>query len=111
MESDKKLTVKEKNEVILTAKKIIAFCKSNCNVKNGLFSSKEKAISETERISQHGDISSVRRACKLIFENLGIVIEPIISEKKQAELDMKDKIKRLSNPTLQIERGKILLEF
>jgi hypothetical protein len=111
MESDKKISVKEKNDIILTAKKIISFCKSNCNIKNGLFSSLEEAISETERISQFGDISSVRRACRLFYQNTGNEIKPVISKEKQQELDLKNDIKRLSNPTLQITKGKIFVEF
>lgn len=109
--SSKKLTVKEKNEIILTSKKLISFCKSGCNFNRSLFNDYDEVISECNRIAEYGDISSVRRACKLINENLHEDIEPKLSDEKKKELEVKENIKKFSNPTLQIKRGKIIVEF
>ena len=112
IDSQTKISVKQKNEIILTSKKLISFCRSGCNLNRSHFNDLDDVISECERVSKFGDISSVRRACKMITENYPnnkIVAE--LSEEKREELQTKEDIKKFSNPTLQIKRGPIYIEF
>ncbi len=108
-----KITVKQKNEIILTSKKIISFCRSGCNIKRSHFEDLDEVLSECTRISKYGDISSVRRACRLINQNINLdeKIIPTLSQEKEEELKTKEDIKKFSNPTLQIKRGLIKVEF
>ena len=107
-----KISVKQKNEIILTSKKLISFCRSGCNLNRSHFKDLDEVISECKRVSNFGDISSVRRACKMLAENYpDNKIEPILSEYKKDELKTKEDIKKFANPTLQIKRGPIYVEF
>tara|TARA_R110002096_G_scaffold85987_1_gene198299 strand:- start:479 stop:808 length:330 start_codon:yes stop_codon:yes gene_type:complete len=107
----KKIPIKKRNEVILIAKKIISFCKSNGNINRSLFESLDEVIEQTKYISDYGDFSSVRRAIRLINEAYELNIECSMSNETEKKLDIKSRIKEYSCPTLQIARTKVFVSF
>jgi len=106
-----KIPIKKRNEVILEAKKIISFCKSNGNLNRSLFKSLDEVIELTKYISTYGDYSSVRRAVKLMNEAYDLDIVCSMSDDTKSILDEKSKIKEYSCPTLQITREKVVVRF
>jgi len=107
----KKLSIKEKDNVILIAKKIKSFVKSGLDLNKNLYNSNDDAISDAIYIGQYGDISSVRKAITLLNTALNIQIPIIISENLKKSLDEKVEIKKKSVPTLQIKYGKFYVDF
>ena len=107
-----KISVRERNQAILQAKKIISFCKSGCNLERSFFLTLDELFEETENICRYGDISSVRRAVRLMNENFKEKNFKIKFSDETCEiLQIKENIKKYSQPTLQVTRGKILVEF
>jgi len=90
----KKLSIKEKDNVILIAKKIKSFVKSGLDLNKNLYNSNDDAISDAIYIGQYGDISSVRKAITLLNTALNIQIPIIISENLKKSLDEKVEIKK-----------------
>jgi len=107
----KKIPIKKRNEVILIAKKIISFYKSNGNLNRSLFQSIEEVIEQTKYISNYGDFSSVRRAVRLMNEAYQLDIICSMSDETEYRLAEKSKIKEYSCPTLQISRTSVLVSF
>ena len=107
----KKIPIKKRNEVILIAKKIISFYKSNGNLNRSLFNSIEEVIEQTRYISYYGDFSSVRRAVKLMNLQFNLDIKCSMSDETEYKLAEKSKIKEYSCPTLQISRTTVVVSF
>lgn len=105
------LSVKKKNEVILNSKKIISFCRNGYNINKSLFNDVEEIFTLIDDIKQYGDISSVRRAINLINLKYKNNIECIISSEIKEDLEIKQKIKEFSVPSIQIKKGNFRLEF
>ena len=89
----------------------MSFHKGNYNFKNGFYMNTDQIREDIEKIRKYGDISSVRKVCKIYEVFLQESIEVIISEEKQRELDEKEQIKKFSNPVLNIRNGKFLVYF
>ncbi len=107
----KKLSIKEKDNVILIAKKIKSFVKSGLDINKNTYKSQDDAISDAIYIGQYGDISSVRKAIEILNKSLNIEIPIIISENIKKTLEEKEQIKKNSVPTLQVKYGKFFVEF
>tara|TARA_R110000796_G_scaffold81332_1_gene179210 strand:- start:956 stop:1462 length:507 start_codon:yes stop_codon:yes gene_type:complete len=100
----KRLTVKQKDEILLSAKKIIAFCKNGWNLERSLFTNILNVIDEGKKIANFGDIPSVRRAIKMLNLKLEPKIEIIISENISKNIEDKKLLKSMSIPTFQVNR-------
>jgi len=107
----KKLSIKEKDEVILIAKKLKSYVSCGLDNTKSLYNSTDDAIADAVYIAQHGDISSVRKAVQLLNESLNINIKLTISENVQKMLEEKKKIKKDSVARFQIKKGKYFVEF
>ena len=107
----KKLSIKEKDEVILIAKKIKSYVLSGCDNNKSLYNNTDEVIADGIYISQYGDISSVRKAITLLNKSLDITINLNISEKVQKVLNEKNQIKKDSVPKLQVKQGKFYVHF
>lgn len=85
------LNVKEKNNIMNICKKIIAYCNDDYNLEDSCYDSLKDIIDDMDYIKQFGDISSVRRACKLMNKNplCDNIFNPLISVSVQKELDSK----------------------
>ena len=108
---NKNISIKEKNDIILKSKMIISFCNNGCDYNRSFFDNKEQILEALESISKYGDISSVRRATRLINESFGLSLECEISEDIKLFLDTKKKIKKLSTPSLQVKWGTFKVDF
>ena len=108
---NKALSIKDKNDIILRSKKIISFCKNGNNFHRSFFNNKEEIIEEIEQLIKYGDISSVRRATKLINEAYNWKYVCTISPEIKTFLDTKKEIKKLGTPNLQIKWGTFKVDF
>ena len=109
----KTLTIKDKEKIIEDARRIISYAISGFNIQNN-FKDINELISIAVNISKYGDISSVRRALKLLQEDKKIKpsIYPIISKRVQKELERKEQIKNSKNNFgLKKNEGKYLIFF
>jgi len=109
--TNKKITIDQKNDIILIGKKIKSYVKSGLDNSKDTYNNTDDAIHDGIYIAQYGDISSVRKAINLLNNALDIKIELTISEKVKNELLEKEKIKKNQTPRLQIKYGKYLVEF
>ena len=109
----KVLSIKDKNDLMITAKLIISFCKGGYCVNISYFNSVDEIYSEARRISQFGDIPSIRRMCFMLNKNPNSneMIYPIISKKVQRELEVKKLTSRKIHYSLSIIKGKHIVSF
>tara|TARA_R110000796_G_scaffold245299_1_gene369454 strand:+ start:45 stop:599 length:555 start_codon:yes stop_codon:yes gene_type:complete len=108
------LSVKEKRNIMKICKAIVIFCKCKYILQSQNYYKDLKQIEDDMLyISQFGDLPSVRRACKLMNENVmsKVKYEPLISPQIRKELDEKLKLKRTTDYCCQIKRGPFILYF
>ena len=106
----KRLKVKEKDEILSSAKKIISFCKNGYNIKRSLYQNYFGLLTDAKLIA--GDIPSVRRAIKLLNIKQEPKIDVTISDNIKSQLEQKKLLKQMSVPVLQINNdNKILINF
>ena len=104
----KVLSIKEKNNVMLIAKHIIAYCKDNYNINNSKYDTLQELKDDMDFIKQFGDIPSVRRCCKLMNLDIKfpkITFVPYISPKVQKELNDKKITIQSNYQILTIRKG------
>lgn len=104
----KVLSIKEKNNVMLIAKHIIAYCKDNYNLNNSKYDTIKELQDDMDFIKQFGDIPSVRRCCKLMNIDVKFpkkTFVPYLSPQVQKELN--DKYGKINpvQPILTIRRS------
>jgi hypothetical protein len=110
----KTISIKEKNEEILRAKKIIHYCDNNFCIKNSLFTSRRILYEEAKLNSLHGDIPIVRKANrKLMNDPFKLyTIECKISPLVQREIDIKKQLNiKTSNYECKIKFGSFIISF
>jgi hypothetical protein len=109
----KVLSVKDKNEIMTTAKLIIQYCKSGYCVDISYFDSMDTIYTEARRVAQFGDIPSVRRMCNLLNKNphSNEIIMPIISKKVQKDLEIKELTSQKIHCFLSIRKEKVIVSF
>ncbi len=105
------ITIKDRDEIIKTARKIKSFINSGLDTSKNIYINNDELIFDAVYISQFGEISSVRKAIKLVEETLNIKIPIIIPEKVQEELDEREKLKKDMIPKLQVKTGKYYVSF
>jgi hypothetical protein len=88
----KTLTIKERNNVMMICKHIIAYTKNNYDIDLTKYDTLKDLQDDMDFIKQFGDIPSVRRACRLMNDDpkfKGYKFTPLISPQIQKELDDK----------------------
>jgi len=105
------LTIKDRDEIITTARKIKSFIRSGLDTSKNIYENNDDLIYDAVYIAQYGEISSVRKAIKLVEETLNIKIPLIVPDKVQQELDEKEKLKKNMIPRLQIKSGNFYVSF
>lgn len=107
------LSVKDKNEIMNTAKLIINYCKNGYCLELSYYYSLDTIYKEARRISQWGDFPVIRRMCKLLNDNphSNEKIYPVISNLVQKELDQKKLVNSKVINTLTIKRGHFVIHF
>jgi len=106
------LNVKEKNNIMNICKKIITYCNDDYNLENSCYESLKDIIDDMDYIKQFGDISSVRRVCKLMNKNplCDNIFNPLISVSVRKELDSKKTSNKEIVEGLIFNRGEFSLE-
>jgi hypothetical protein len=110
----KTLTIKEKNNVMIIAKQIIHYCKTNFDLQVSKYDTHKQIEDDMDYIKQFGDIPSVRRCCKLLkndpaFQEISFI--PMISPSIQKDLQDKQIQKTVMMRCLKIKRGGITVNF
>ena len=107
------LTIKEKDSVMLTAKRIISYCKNSFYLTPYNYETFEDLLKEAEYIAKFGDIPSCRRAINMLNNDpkLDHKIEIVLSKRVKKELEKKEKLKLDSIPRAVIKTGKFVVHF
>jgi len=108
------LTIKEKDLIIDKAKKIIFYCKicGYC-IHSTTYDSYEELIQDAHSIRKYGDIPTIRRALKLLNEDIKLhhKIAPIMTYRIQQRLARKDRIRQGGLARLKQRTGKFSVSF
>ena len=109
----KTLSIKDKNEIMTMAKLIIQYCKGGFCTEISYFETMDEVYVEARRISQFGDIPSVRRMCNLLNNNPHTKerIYPVISKKVQNELRIKKLTSKKVHTSLFVKGGGHIVKF
>lgn len=110
----KLLTVKEKNEIIKSCKRISHYINNSYNVSTSTFKTINDVYEEAERIAEYGDIPSVRRVCKKLKNDPNKLkdIKPKLSPMVEKELEEKKLFKKVHMTNLKINReGPFIVSF
>ena len=109
----KSLNVKEKKDLMFICKKIIHYCQNGYCIYKSQYNTEQEIIDDMNYIRQFGDLPSVRRACRLMNENVmsKIRYEPLISPQVKKQLEEKDKLKNREVYYCQIRKGAFTLTF
>lgn len=109
----KRLTIKQKNNIVLISKKIKQYCRSNFNIEATDYKTIQELYQDAKYISNFGEIPSVRMAIKELNSNpqklyhLDIYIPPLV----QRELDMRKKLKVKILTSLKVHEGNFVITF
>ena len=108
----KNITIATKEIVMKDARKLISYCKSGYDIYPH-FKSKEEVYETGKIVAEHCDISTCRRAIKLLNEDRSMPdkIEPIISNRMRKQLERKEQIKKTTRGQFRSRTGKFLVEF
>tara|TARA_R110000744_G_scaffold146722_1_gene259612 strand:- start:167 stop:739 length:573 start_codon:yes stop_codon:yes gene_type:complete len=110
----KNITIKEKNELILTAKKVIHYCENNYNINSSLFTSRKILYETARKMAQYGDIPIIRKAIhKLMDDPFKLFnIECKISPCVQRDIDIKKELNTKSCLyECQFKHGEFVISF
>lgn len=109
----KVLTIKEKNALMLIAKKVIIYCRNGHYLASSGYDSYDDLWFDVKYLEKYGDVPSSRRAVNLMnddpkrYEKL----VPIISKRILKKMEKSNELKRLQQRSLTIKNEKIFLSF
>ena len=109
---NKILTIKEKDDVMSRAKKIINYSRNNYFLMPSSYMSFDAVYNDAVKISKYGAIPSVRKAIDLLNKDtkLAYPIELKIPKRVKNQIKKKKTLKQ-SNIPLYIKRGKFEITF
>ena len=109
----KLLSIKEKNNVILSCKRIQQYIFNNYIINNSSFKDMDELHELAKYIEPYGDIPSVRRACKGLNNHQENIfnLNPTISKQTARELEKKLEYKKTYQNTLEVKYGKYFIIF
>jgi len=95
------------------AKLIIQYCKGGYVIDISYFDTMDQIYVEARRISQFGDIPSVRRMCYLLNQNPHSQerVYPVISKKVQKQLEIKALTSKKVHNVLTVKKGPVTVNF
>ena len=107
------LSIKEKNNVILTCKRIQQYIFNSYSIDHSSFNDVNEIHKVAKYIEPYGDIPSVRRACKGLNDcpNKIFKLNPNISKQTARELEKKAEYKKKYEVKITVEFGKFLITF
>ena len=109
----KLLSIKEKNNVILSCKRIQQYVFNHYIISNSSFKDMDEIYELANYIEPYGDIPSVRRACKGLNNHQDKIfnLNPIISKQTARELEKKAEYKKTYQNKLEVNYGKYYVSF
>ena len=109
----KRLTIKQKNDVILDCRKIQQYIKSDYIVKGSSFSSIEDIHELATSLLHAGDIPSVRRMCRDLNKDPKTMVpfHPLLSRQTKRELEIRENLKKRYSQKLEVKTGYFALSF
>lgn len=109
---NKTLTIKEKDDVMARAKKIINYGRNNYFLMPSSYMSFDDVYNDAVKISKYGGIPSVRKAIELLNKDpkLAYPIDLRIPKRVENQIKKKKKLKQSDIP-LYIKRGKFEIRF
>ncbi len=108
------LSIKEKDIVIDKAKHIVFFCRvAGYCLGATTYQEKQEVLEDAIYIRKYGDISTIRRALKLLsnWSELDEPITPVITYRCQQRLDRKKRIKTNGLAKMTKSQGNYVLSF
>ena len=108
----KNVTIATKEKVMKDSRRIIAYCKSAYNLFPH-FKTKDEVYECAKIVAEHCDISTCRRAIKLLNEDRSMPskIEPIISNRMRKQLERKELVKKTTRGQFRSRQGSFRLDF
>lgn len=107
----RRMTSKEKDNIIALSKKIIHYCDMDYHLELSDYSDIQDITDDVNYIRQYGDLLSVRKACERYNLQGGIVrLEPILSVEKREQLKRKAEKKNIKN-RIKFERKEVWVDF
>jgi len=109
----KLLSIKDKNNVILTCKRLQQFIYNNYIIESSSFKDIDEVYRLGKYIEPYGDIPSVRRACKGLNNctYYEFNLTPIISKITARELDKRAEYKKKYPIKIEIKTGTFTISF
>jgi hypothetical protein len=110
----KTLTIKEKDKIMLIAKKIIQYCRNGYFLSYSNYEDFAEIFSEAVICEKYGDIPSCRRAVSLFNKDPKLLpdfrkLEPIISKRVSKKIDNMKNIQKING--MRLNYGKFILHF
>ena len=109
----KNLNVKEKKDLMFICKKVIQYCKNGYCIYKSQYNTEQEIKDDMLYITQFGDLPSVRRACKLMNDNIMSKdkYEPLISPQVRKQLEEKNSLKTTNKYNCELKRGSFTITF
>ncbi len=108
----KNITIATKEKVIKDSRRIISYCQSGFEIFPH-FKSKEEVFESALVVAEHCDISTCRRAIKLLNEDRSMerTIKPVISNRVKKQLERRDNVKKKTKGQFRARTGSFKIEF
>ncbi len=108
----KNITIATKEKVIKDSRRIISYCQSGFEIYPH-FTSKEEVFASALVVAEHCDISTCRRAIKLLNEDRSMerTIDPIISNRVKKQIERKDNVKKKTKGQFRARTGSFQIDF
>jgi len=107
----RRMSSKEKDNIIAISKKIIHYCDVDYRIEYSDYETQQEVVDDVNYIRQYGDLLSVRKACEKYNLQGGIVkLEPVLSLEKKEQL-RKKKLKRTVHSGVRFVRKETWITF
>ena len=108
------LTAQQLEHITNICKNLIFYSKQCCHqLSASNYTDIDEVIEEAIEISKNGDLPIVRRALRLLNEDLKIEIpiEPVITKRIKKKLARQEQLRISNTTTLSVKQGKVLVVF
>lgn len=111
--SDEKISLDRKNDVMKRAKKIIQFCKNDYSLKDSLYKDTNTIYVDAIFIAPYGFLPTIRRACNLYNKYPDKIdrVNAMIPKRIERELEQKKLVKKTQMYNLIVKQGPFKITF
>tara|TARA_R100000951_G_scaffold110190_1_gene107994 strand:+ start:1223 stop:1771 length:549 start_codon:yes stop_codon:yes gene_type:complete len=109
----KRLSIKEKNDVILKCRKIQQYIKNGYILNMTIFNNREEVYDLADTLLHGGDIPSVRRMCRELNKDphSNRKFSASLSKQTKRELEIRTQLKEKYSKKLEVKYGEFILSF